>query len=218
MQTGQMIFTSTEQVVFGKPAAESVLEIAEAQDAKNVFILASHFLRNNTEEIDQKKWRVTVTGPDGETVVHEADFVFSAVGILNIPKYPHIDGLDSFPGEVVHTCRWPDSLDLSGKRVAVIGNGASAMQVVPAIADSVSELTVFARSKQWAAPFPQFQKPIPDGVRYLMQVVPLYRGWFEQRLSWTFNDRVLGTLHRDRSEREGLGSHAGVAVMQAAMQ
>ena len=146
---------------------------------------------------DQKKWRVTVTGPDGETVVHEADFVFSAVGILNIPKYPHIDGLDSFPGEVVHTCRWPDSLDLSGKRVAVIGNGASAMQVVPAIADSVSELTVFARSKQWAAPFPQFQKPIPDGVRYLMQVVPLYRGWFEQRLSWTFNDRVLGTLHRD---------------------
>tara|TARA_B100000678_G_scaffold180744_1_gene150898 strand:- start:14586 stop:15767 length:1182 start_codon:yes stop_codon:yes gene_type:complete len=51
MQTGQMIFTSTEQVVFGKPAAESVLEIAEAQDAKNVFILASHFLRNNTEEI-----------------------------------------------------------------------------------------------------------------------------------------------------------------------
>ena len=61
MQTGQMIFTSTEQVVFGKPAAESVLEIAEAQDAKNVFILASHFLRNNTEEIAniEKSARVT---------------------------------------------------------------------------------------------------------------------------------------------------------------
>jgi len=146
---------------------------------------------------DSNQWRVTVRGPDGEVREHLADIVLSAVGILNMPLIPEIPGLESFAGRVVHTCRWPDDIDLAGKRVAVVGNGASAMQVVPAIADQVSELTIFARSKQWAAPFPQFRKPVPDGVRYLMQVFPLYRGWVEQRLSWTFNDRVHGTLYRD---------------------
>lgn len=143
------------------------------------------------------KWDVTVAGPDGSEEIHSADYLFSAVGILNIPKYPTIEGLDGFEGDVYHTSRWPNSADLSGKRVAVIGNGASGMQVVPAIADEVASLTIFARSKQWAAPFPQFRKDVPEGVRYLMQVVPLYRAWLEQRLSWTFNDRVHGTLFRD---------------------
>ncbi|WP_421990813.1 flavin-containing monooxygenase [Qipengyuania sp.] len=148
---------------------------------------------NDTSE----RWDVTVTAPDGKRETHSADYLFSAVGILNIPKYPKIEGLDRFAGEVYHTSRWPSDVDLAGKRVAVIGNGASGMQVAPAIADEVESLTLFARSKQWAAPFPQFRKTIPDGVRYLMQVVPLYRAWLEQRLSWTFNDRVHGTLFRD---------------------
>lgn len=146
---------------------------------------------------DQKKWKVTVADADGSSSVHWSDIVFSAVGILNTPKFPKIKGLETFTGDVIHTCRWPENFDLTGKRVAVIGNGASAMQVVPAIADEVSQLTIFARSKQWAAPFPQFRKDVPEGVRYLMQLVPLYRKWFEQRLSWTFNDRVHGTLFRD---------------------
>lgn len=143
------------------------------------------------------KWHVAVTSRDGTVEVHCADYLFSAVGILNVPKYPAIEGIDTFKGEVYHTSRWPDDADISGKRVAVIGNGASGMQVVPAIADDVASLTIFARSKQWAAPFPQFRKDVPKGVRYLMKVVPIYRQWLEQRLSWTFNDRVHGTLFRD---------------------
>ncbi|MGX5712047.1 flavin-containing monooxygenase [Sphingopyxis terrae subsp. ummariensis] len=146
---------------------------------------------------DAQQWEVVVSKPDGSTTAHRADYLFSAVGILNIPQYPSIEGLDGFKGEVIHTSRWPQGADLSGKRVAVIGNGASGMQVAPAIAEEVRSLTLFARSKQWAAPFPQFRKSVPDGVRYLMQAVPLYRAWLEQRLSWTFNDRVHGTLRRD---------------------
>ena len=146
---------------------------------------------------EAQQWEVTVTDPSGRISTHRSDIVFSAVGLLNIPMFPQIEGIDSFPGQVVHTCQWPEDLDLAGKRVAVIGNGASGMQVVPAIAAEVSQLTIFARSKQWAAPFPQFRKAVPKGVRYLMQVVPIYRAWFEQRLSWTFNDRVHGTLYRD---------------------
>lgn len=143
------------------------------------------------------KWDVTVTTPEGNREVHSADYLYSAVGLLNIPKYPVIEGLEGFKGEVYHTSQWPDGVDLAGKRVALVGNGASGMQVAPAIADEVASLTIFARSKQWAAPFPQFRKTVPAGVRYLMQVVPLYRAWLEQRLSWTFNDRVHGTLQRD---------------------
>lgn len=164
--------------------------------------LAAHAQFNSKVESarwidDAQQWEVVVSKPDGSTTAHRADYLFSAVGILNIPQYPSIEGLDGFKGEVIHTSRWPQGADLSGKRVAVIGNGASGMQVAPAIAEEVRSLTLFARSKQWAAPFPQFRKSVPDGVRYLMQAVPLYRAWLEQRLSWTFNDRVHGTLRRD---------------------
>ncbi len=146
---------------------------------------------------EDSKWKVTTTDRDGRSELHLADIVMSAVGLLNIPNVPHIPGLETFTGEVLHTSAWRDDVALAGKRVAVIGNGASGMQVAPAIADEVAEMTIFARSKQWIAPFPQFRKAVPDGVRYLMRAFPLYRHWVEQRLSWTFNDRVHGTLFRD---------------------
>lgn len=145
----------------------------------------------------EKCWIVTVVTPDGAKEEHRANILFSAVGLLNTPKYPDIPGLETFKGNVVHSSRWPEELRLEGKRVAVVGNGASAMQIVPEIADRVSALTIFARSKQWAAPFPQFRKAVPNGIRYLTSVVPLYRDWFEQRLAWMFNDRLYRTLFRD---------------------
>lgn len=146
---------------------------------------------------DSNQWKVTATDSEGQVEEHVADIVMSAVGLLNIPKIPHIKGIETFTGEILHTSAWRDDVELAGNRVAVIGNGASGMQVAPAIADEVAEMTIFARSKQWIAPFPQFRKAVPDGVRYLMQVFPLYRAWVEQRLSWTFNDRVHGSLFRD---------------------
>ncbi|WP_240309371.1 MULTISPECIES: flavin-containing monooxygenase [Sphingomonas] len=145
----------------------------------------------------ERTWAVTAIDADGQPVVLKADVVLSAVGVLNVPQKPAIPGLETFPGPVVHTAEWTDDLDVTGKRLAVVGNGASAMQLVPEIAPRVGALTVFARSKQWAAPFPQFRKEIPADVRYLMSQVPLYRQWYEQRLTWTFNDRVHGTLFKD---------------------
>jgi 4-hydroxyacetophenone monooxygenase len=143
------------------------------------------------------QWQVLVRHADGSEQTHVADVVLSAVGVLNVPMIPAIKGVESFPGEVIHTARWSPDIDVKGKRVAVIGNGASAMQIVPAIAPDVAHMTIFARSKQWAAPFPQFGKLVPDGVRYLMEVVPLYRDWYQQRLTWTFNDRIHSSLFKD---------------------
>jgi 4-hydroxyacetophenone monooxygenase len=143
------------------------------------------------------KWAVTVADATGVEQTHDADAVISAVGILNNPQFPEIAGLETFPGRVVHTAQWPADLEVAGKRVALVGNGASAMQVAPAIADKVAHLTIFARSKQWAAPFPQFGKAVPEEVRYLLQAVPLYQAWYQQRLTWTFNDRIHSSLQKD---------------------
>jgi len=151
---------------------------------------------------EDAKWEVQVTDREGRGQTYYADILISATGVLNIPLVPHIKGMDSFKGTVVHSSRWPEELSVEGKRVAVIGNGASAMQIVPAIAPKVSQLTIFARSKQWAAPFPQFRKEVPEAVRYLLNVMPLYRVWYEQRLSWTFNDRVHETLFKDPKWRD----------------
>jgi 4-hydroxyacetophenone monooxygenase len=148
------------------------------------------------------KWEVLVSDAEGKEHRHYADILVSATGVLNIPRIPKIKGIESFKGPVVHSARWPEDLNVEGKRVAVIGNGASAMQLVPAIAPKVAQLTIFARSKQWAAPFPQFGKAVPEGVRYLLNVVPMYRAWYEQRLSWTFNDRVHETLFKDPKWRD----------------
>jgi 4-hydroxyacetophenone monooxygenase len=144
-----------------------------------------------------KRWNVELRGPSGDTQQITASVVISAVGALNNPLIPRIQGLETFSGQAFHTAQWPKDLDVRGKRVAVVGNGASAMQVVPAIAGQVEHLTIFARSKQWAAPFPQFQKEVPPPVRALLRNVPLYYAWYRQRLAWTFNDRIHESLQKD---------------------
>jgi 4-hydroxyacetophenone monooxygenase len=148
---------------------------------------------------DQQRWHVEVVDRDGRSETLSASLLITAVGAFNKPKMPSIAGLASFAGPTPHTARWPDDLDLTGQRVGVIGNGASAMQLVPAIADIAGEVTVFQRSPQWAAPFEWFKTPVPEGIRYLFQAVPLYRAWYRVRLAWTFNDKVHSSLQKDPS-------------------
>src|SRR5207253_2822099 len=127
---------------------------------------------------------------DGTEETLEANVLISAVGAFNTPAIPPIPGLDSFSGPVFHTARWPADVDVEGRRVAVIGNGASAMQVVPAIAGRVAALTVLARSPHWIAPFDKLHQPVPPPLRRLLDAVPLYRRWYRARLAWIFNDRA----------------------------
>ena len=148
---------------------------------------------------DCARWTLAITDAQGGSQTLQADLLLSAVGLLNVPKMPAIRGLETFKGRCFHTARWPEDIDVTGKRVAVIGNGASAMQVVPAIVDQVKHLTVFQRSKQWAAPFEKFKKPVPESVRFLLREVPFYQEWYRQRLSWIFNDRIHHSLQKDPS-------------------
>ena len=143
-------------------------------------------------------WEVDAIGADGSTETLRANIVVSGVGAFNKPRLPDIPGMGSFNGPSVHTARYPDEgLDLAGRDVILVGNGASAMQVAPAIVDKVGSLTVILRTPQWIAPFPKFGMEIPDELRRLMREVEPYRLWYRLRLSWAFNDKQYDSLQLD---------------------
>lgn len=99
---------------------------------------------------DEGRWRWEVRTADGR--VYFARFVLCAMGLLSVPTYPRFAGMERFAGIATHTFDWPDGLDVSGLRVAVVGTGASGVQVVAAVADKVKHLTVLQRGANWCAP------------------------------------------------------------------
>ncbi len=113
---------------------------------------------------EHELWRVQ-TDPGGELT---ARFLIGAGGVLTVPNLPDIDGVDSFDGITMHTARWDHDQDLTGKRVAIIGTGASAVQVIPEIAPIVDHLTVFQRTPIWC--FPKFDVPLPAAARWAMRI------------------------------------------------
>ncbi|MEX1666232.1 flavin-containing monooxygenase [Zhongshania arctica] len=109
----------------------------------------------------------TLTFADGSR--RRARAVVMAIGALNIPQYPAITGVDNFTGKVMHTAEWDKTYSLVGKRVAVIGTGASAIQVIPSIQPKVQSLKVFQRTPPWV--MPKFDKPLS------LSRQRLYRRW-----------------------------------------
>ncbi|WP_020499092.1 flavin-containing monooxygenase [Sciscionella marina] len=106
---------------------------------------------------------------DGDEVI-SARYVVAATGVLTKPKEPEIPGVGEFAGEVMHTARWDHSVDLNGKRVAIIGTGASAVQIIPSIASEVEQLTVFQRTPIWCLPKPDGALPWP--LRTALSIIP----------------------------------------------
>ena len=111
-------------------------------------------------------WRLGTSA--GETVT--ARHVIGATGVLTKPKPPDVPGVAEFTGTTMHTARWDDSVDLRGRRVALIGTGASAVQVIPSIAPEVAELTVFQRTPIWC--LPKLDGPMPTAIRTALRRVP----------------------------------------------
>ncbi|MFT4264259.1 MAG: NAD(P)/FAD-dependent oxidoreductase [Nocardioides sp.] len=99
----------------------------------------------------RQRWIVTTTGPTGETTYASRTLIVGP-GPLSEPKLPEIEGLDTFGGEVFHSARWRHDVDLAGKRVAVIGTGASAIQIVPEVQKVAAQLDVYQRTAPWVLP------------------------------------------------------------------
>ena len=144
---------------------------AYAEDCVDSFGLRSR-IRLGTEvsaarfDTEQRLWRLEIG--DGSTLT--ARFLVAATGVFNKPKPPEIDGLDSFDGPVLHTGRWDQEVELRGKRVAIVGTGASAVQVIPAIAPEVERLTVYQRTPIWC--LPKFDRKLAPGLRRAIERIP----------------------------------------------
>ena len=158
-------------------------------------------IRLSTEVIEARYqdagvWQVRVRGPEGEDVI-EANAIVTAVGQLNRPKFPEIDGRDSFQGPAFHTAQWESEHDLAGKRIVVIGTGASAFQTVPEIAGIADQVTVFQRTPPWVAPRPEYHDTITDAKHWLLNHVPFYAKWFRFWMFWTTGEGLLAMVKRD---------------------
>jgi len=137
---------------------------------------------------DEHTGRWTVRARDGRVVVARA--LVLGNGALHVPALPDIPGLDSFRGKRFHSARWDHSLDLRGKRLGLIGTGASAIQIVPAIADTVARLHLFQRSPAWVMPKPDH--PIGARARALYARLPALQRLVRASLYWRLEWRALG--------------------------
>lgn len=147
----------------------------------------------DTMRFDEERavWILSVRDRSGTVRQEEFNAVITAVGILNRPSLPDIPQLNSFQGTMVHSATWPKDLDLSGKRVALVGTGASAFQIGPSIVDSVAQLKVFQRNPPWMLPTPTYHDDIAPGMQWLLRHVPYYGRWFR---FWQFWIAVEGRL------------------------
>ncbi len=146
---------------------------------------------------DDGMWAVSLRSADGQTSTLRARAVITAVGQLNRPHIPDIDGADTFEGPSFHSAAWDHSVDLTGKRVALIGAGASGFQIAPAIADDVEHLTVFQRTAQWMFPNPMYHDEVGDGVRWAMRHLPFYGRWYRFLVLWPGSDKGLDAAEGD---------------------
>ncbi|MCU1485900.1 MAG: 4-hydroxyacetophenone monooxygenase [Actinomycetia bacterium] len=131
-----------------------------------------------TWDEDASVWHVAVRGADGTPEVLDARFVISAVGSLNLPHLPKIPGMDDFAGPSFHSSRWPADLDITGKRFALVGAGASGFQIAPSIAPEVEHLSIFQRTAQWMFPNPVYRTDVPPGAQWALEHLPFYARWF----------------------------------------
>ena len=142
-------------------------------------------------------WKVRMRKSDGAEETIEANAVITAVGQLNRPRYPDISGRDSFKGEAFHSAEWRHDIDLTGKRVIVIGTGASAFQFVPEIVDKVSHLTVFQRTPPWTFPAPHYHDDVEPGAKWAIEHIPAYSRWWRFLLFWNTADGLIPAVTAD---------------------
>jgi 4-hydroxyacetophenone monooxygenase len=160
-------------------------------------------IRFNTEAVEAaydeqaRRWTVRVRTADGVVETLQANAVISAVGQLNRPRLPDIAGRDNFTGPAFHSARWEHEHDLAGKRIAVIGTGASAFQFVPEIAKTAAQVVVFQRTPPWVLPTPSYHDDIPSGKHWLLNHVPYYAKWFRFSVFWRTAEGLLSMVRAD---------------------
>jgi 4-hydroxyacetophenone monooxygenase len=143
------------------------------------------------------QWTLGLRHADGTTSRLTADAVIAALGILRVAKLPVIEGRDTFAGPSMHSARWNHDVDLTGRRVGVIGTGASANQIVPAIAPTAGEVVIYQRNAHWMMEHPKYGKVLDGVEKELFDEIPMYREWNRFSESWKFGDGVTPMVKVD---------------------
>lgn len=146
---------------------------------------------------DRNQWQIHSVDADGRRDTSYASVVVTAAGYLNRPRWPDLKGRESFAGISIHSARWDSSLDLTGKKVAIIGAGCTAVQIVDACADQVNHLTVFQRQPHWVAPRKRLTDDVPAHKRYLGRHLPYYANWNRLKSYWGTADNNYPVILRD---------------------
>jgi 4-hydroxyacetophenone monooxygenase len=134
-------------------------------------------VRSGTFDTERNRWTLELDTPDGPDTL-EATVVVNAVGVFANPNFPNFEGQDSFEGEIIHPARWPEHIDLTGKRVAIVGNGSTGVQLLAPIARDAEQVYVFQRTPQWISPREKYGAPVEPEVLWLLDNFPAYWNWW----------------------------------------
>lgn len=193
--------------------------VAEKYDLAKNIQLSTSVLSATWDEMDQK-WTVVTRASDGTIEQHRAAAVITALGVLNSINVPDIPGLDTFDGTVIHTAEWDPELDLTGKRVTVIGTGCTAVQIVANIVDEVAALDAVIRTPHWIVPEKTVINDVPRGEMWAMRHLPYFQNWFRLRAYWFTSDNLY---MMPRIDPEWAATHLSISplndrVLQTSLQ
>jgi 4-hydroxyacetophenone monooxygenase len=165
------------------------------------------------------RWRVTGKNADGSPTSFEANVLITAVGQLNRASVPEVPGIGNFRGQVVHTSAWHEGIQYHGRNVVLIGSGASAIQVGPAIAPHVTSLNVIQRAPSWLARSPNVNRSVSSSISWALDNIPYYAPWYRFQLFWGFADGLFPALRIDRSWKQrgtisALNERYGAAMLR----
>jgi cation diffusion facilitator CzcD-associated flavoprotein CzcO len=171
----------------GREVKAYIDHCADRYDVRRFVRLDSEVLSRTWDE-DCHLWRLEL--PGGEELT--ARFVISAIGAFVNPKPPGLEGLDGFRGDVLHSAAWDHSVELAGKRAAIIGTGASALQIIPEIAPKLARLDVYQRTPIWVGP--KFDPPIPRSVQRLYRRFPGIQDTVHRRTTGLVEAGLVGLV------------------------
>ena len=123
-----------------------------------------------------QQWTLTVRGEDSVDDV-QANVVVAASGVFATPRDLPVDGAPGFTGQIVHTTEWSDDVEYAGKKVAIIGNGSTGVQLLSKVAENAESVAVYQRTPQWISPRANYGVPIADELQWLIQGMPFYWNW-----------------------------------------
>ena len=157
------------------------------------------------------RWDVHVRDVHGVDSTIRARFVITGAGSLTVPKLPVITEMETFHGPSFHSAQWPLGVEIAGRRVALIGAGATGFQIAPTIANDVAHLDIFQRTPQWIVPNGAYHTQVPDGDRWAMRHLPFYARWFRFMMMWPGIGNGVENYRRDPNIDDG----SGVAINAA---